>query len=71
MVRRKVGSRGSGKAVIRVFCEGESEQAYTDFLKKRFSDVEEIEIQKKFYYLQKEDKENKDFQNTSKDRRES
>ena len=61
MVRRKVGSRGSGKAVIRVFCEGESEQAYTDFLKKRFSDVEEIEIQKKFYYLQKEDKENKEF----------
>ncbi|RHV48386.1 hypothetical protein DXB46_10515 [Lachnospiraceae bacterium OM04-12BH] len=61
MVRRKVGSRGSGKAVIRVFCEGESEQAYTEFLKKRFSDVEEIEIQKKFYYLQKEDKENKDF----------
>ena len=61
MIRRKVGSRGSGKAVIRVFCEGESEQAYTDFLKKRFSDVEEIEIQKKFYYLQKEDKENKDF----------
>lgn len=61
MVRRKVGSRGSGKAVIRAFCEGESEQAYTDFLKKRFSDVEEIEIQKKFYYLQKEDKENKDF----------
>ncbi len=61
MVRRKVGSRGSGKAVIRVFCEGESEQAYTDFLKKRFSDVEEIEIKKKFYYLQKEDKENKDF----------
>ena len=61
MVRRKVGSRGSGKAVIRVFCEGESEQAYTNFLKKRFSDVEEIEIQKKFYYLQKEDKENKDF----------
>lgn len=57
----KVGSRGSGKAVIRVFCEGESEQAYTEFLKKRFSDVEEIEIQKKFYYLQKEDKENKDF----------
>ena len=61
MIRRKVGSRGSGKAVIRVFCEGESEQAYTDFLKKRFSDVEEIEIQKRFYYLQKEDKENKDF----------
>ena len=62
MVRRKVGSRGSGKAVIRVFCEGESEQAYTDFLKKRFSDVEEIEIQKRFYYLQKEeDKENRDF----------
>ena len=39
MVRRKVGSRGSGKAVIRVFCEGESEQAYTDFLKSKFQDV--------------------------------
>ena len=39
MARRKVGSRGSGKSIIRVFCEGESEQAYTEFLKKRFSDV--------------------------------
>lgn len=27
------------KPLIYVFCEGESEQAYTDFLKKRFEDV--------------------------------
>ena len=27
------------KPLIYVFCEGESEQAYTDFLKKEFSDV--------------------------------
>ncbi len=27
------------KPLIYVFCEGESEQAYTDFLKKKFSDV--------------------------------
>ena len=27
------------KPLIYVFCEGESEQAYTDFLKKQFSDV--------------------------------
>lgn len=27
------------KPLIYVFCEGESEQAYTDFLKNRFSDV--------------------------------
>lgn len=39
MARRKVGSRGSGKKIIRVFCEGESEQAYTEFLKRRFCDV--------------------------------
>ncbi len=29
----------STKPIIYVFCEGESEQAYTDFLKKTFSDV--------------------------------
>lgn len=39
MARRKVGGRGSGKVIIRVFCEGESEQAYTEFLKKKFNDV--------------------------------
>ena len=39
MARKKVGSRGSGKKIIRVFCEGESEQAYTEFLKRKFSDV--------------------------------
>ena len=27
------------KPLIYVFCEGESEQAYTDFLKKTFSDI--------------------------------
>ena len=27
------------KPLIQVFCEGESEQAYTDFLKKQFEDV--------------------------------
>ena len=36
---RKTGGRGSGKVIIRVFCEGESEQAYTDFLKSKFQDV--------------------------------
>ena len=30
------------KPYIVVFCEGESEQAYTDFLKKEFSDVASI-----------------------------
>lgn len=29
----------SAKPLIYVFCEGESEQAYTDYLKKTFSDV--------------------------------
>ncbi len=29
----------STKPLIYVFCEGESEQAYTDYLKKTFSDV--------------------------------
>lgn len=40
---RKTGGRGSGKVIIRVFCEGESEQAYTEFLKHKFSDVAVIE----------------------------
>ena len=31
MVRRKVGSRGSGKAVIRVFCEGEVSRHIPNF----------------------------------------
>lgn len=38
MPRRANGNRGNGKAVIVVFCEGESEQAYTEYLKKRFAD---------------------------------
>ena len=29
----------TAKPLIYVFCEGESEQAYTDYLKKTFSDV--------------------------------
>ena len=33
--KRSCGSRGSGKQIIRVFCEGESEQAYTEYLKKK------------------------------------
>lgn len=46
MARKKVGSRGSGKTIIRVFCEGESEQAYTEFLKQKFSDVAVIKYPK-------------------------
>ena len=46
MARKKVGSRGSGKSIIRVFCEGESEQAYTEFLKQKFSDVAVIKYPK-------------------------
>lgn len=46
MARRNIGSRGSGKKIIRVFCEGESEQAYIDFLKERFSDVAVIRYPK-------------------------
>ena len=46
MARKKVGSRGSGKTIIRVFCEGESEQAYTEFLKQKFSDVAVINYPK-------------------------
>lgn len=46
MPRKTVGSRGKGKTVIRVFCEGESEQAYTEFLKKHFADVAVIKYPK-------------------------
>ena len=46
MARRNIGSRGSGKKIIRVFCEGESEQAYIDFLKEKFSDVAVIRYPK-------------------------
>lgn len=46
MARRKMGSRGSGKSIIRVFCEGESEQAYIEFLKQKFSDVAVIKYPK-------------------------
>ena len=46
MARGKVRSRGSGKKIIRVFCEGESEQAYTEFLKRTFSDVAVIQYPK-------------------------
>ncbi len=42
---RKSRSKYSRK-IIRVFCEGESEQAYTDFLKKQFSDVASIKYPK-------------------------
>ena len=34
------------KPLVYVFCEGESEQAYADFLKKKFSDVAVIEYPK-------------------------
>lgn len=44
--KRDCGSRGIGKAIIRVFCEGESEQAYTEYLKKKFSDVAVIQYPK-------------------------
>ena len=44
--KRDCGSRGTGKAIIRVFCEGESEQAYTEYLKKKFSDVAVIQYPK-------------------------
>ena len=46
MPRRANGNRGNGKAVIVVFCEGESEQAYTEYLKKRFADVAVIKYPK-------------------------
>lgn len=46
MPRRTNGSRGKGKTIIRVFCEGETEQAYTEFLKKQFADVAVIKYPK-------------------------
>ena len=46
MARKKIGRRGSGKSIIRVFCEGESEQAYTEFLKQKFCDVAVINYPK-------------------------
>lgn len=46
MPRKTIGSRGKGKAIIRVFCEGETEQAYTEFLRRRFVDVAVIKYPK-------------------------
>ena len=46
MPRKTSGARGRGKTIIRVFCEGESEQAYTEFLKKQFADVAAIKYPK-------------------------
>ena len=46
MPRKTNGSRGKGKTIIRVFCEGETEQAYTAFLKRRFADVAVIKYPK-------------------------
>lgn len=46
MPRKTNGSRGKGKTIIRVFCEGETEQAYTEFLKRRFADVAVIKYPK-------------------------
>ena len=46
MARKKSGNRGPGKTIIRVFCEGESEQAYTEFLKREFCDVAVIQYPK-------------------------
>lgn len=37
----------NSKPLIYVFCEGESEQAYTEFLKNRFKDVAVIKYLKK------------------------
>lgn len=45
--RRECGSRGAGKSIIKVFCEGESEQAYTEYLKRKFSDVAVIQYPKR------------------------
>lgn len=45
--KRDCGSRGIEKAIIRVFCAGESEQAYTEYLKKKFSDVGSDTISKR------------------------
>lgn len=46
MGRRTSGSRGAGKLIVRVFCEGESEQAYVDFLREEFRDVAVISYPK-------------------------
>lgn len=46
MARKKTGIRGLGKFIIKVFCEGESEQAYTEFLKREFSEVAVIDYPK-------------------------
>ncbi len=37
MPRKANGFRGKGKTIIRVFCEGETEQGYTEFLKSSFT----------------------------------
>ena len=52
MARR--ASNRSTKAVIRVFCEGESEQAYIDFLKMQFQDVAAIKYPRGTVYQQVE-----------------
>ena len=44
--KRECGRRGAGKSIIKVFCEGESEQAYTEYLKRKFSDVAVIQYPK-------------------------
>ena len=44
------------KPLIQVFCEGESEQAYTDFLKKQFEDVAVIrrpKAMKQMHFIEK------------------
>lgn len=46
MPQRQVNTLRKEKKIIRVFCEGESEQAYTDFLKCKFSDVAVIKYPK-------------------------
>ena len=42
---RRINSK-SPKKIIRVFCEGESEQAYTDFIKNCFNDIAVIKYPK-------------------------
>ncbi|MBQ2633403.1 MAG: RloB domain-containing protein [Oscillospiraceae bacterium] len=46
MPRRGSGTRRA-KKIVQVFCEGESEQAYAEFLKKTFSDVAVIASHRK------------------------
>ncbi len=45
----------NSKALIQVFCEGESEQAYTDFLKSKFEDVAVIKRPKDTGLFEKAD----------------